>query len=141
MLKKIFKRQDMVPPTTKSDSQQNVSVITAVFTGFLVAFIAVFMIYTYVPKPAFIDRFLVWWYFNRHSPPPLPPPPPPPPSPLPPTEGQEQNPTTSLPTQNNDNHDNDGTQDLPINDNNNNNNAIELTDFNTSTALPNTTQN
>lgn len=131
----MFKRQETDFSTTKSNNPKEFSLITAVIVGCLIGLILSFMIYTYVPKPGFIDRFLVWWFSDCHS---LPPPP------LS-TEGQERIPTTNLPTQNTNNHsrvDDDGIQNLPVDNNNLNNNDIELTDLNTSIAPlppPNTT--
>lgn len=127
----MFKRQDTDSSKTKSNNPKELSPITAVIVGCFIGIILTFMIYTYVPKPAFIDRFLVWWFSGHHN---LPPPSS--------TEGQEHISTTNLPTQNTDNHsrgddDDDGIQNLPTIVNNNlNNNNIELTDLNTSTVPP-----
>lgn len=131
----MYKRQDIDYLTIKSNNPKELSPIMAVIIGCVIGIIISFMIYTYVPKPAFINKVLMWWFSGCHTPP----------LPSPPisNEGQEQIPITDLPNQITDNNHSggaDGIQNLQIENNNNNNdtniNDIELTDFNTSTTSP-----
>lgn len=139
----MLKRQNTDSSSSRANNPKELAPITAVIIGCIIGLLLSWMIYYYIPKPAFIDRFLVWWFSDHHTPNTILPPPV--------DEGnQEQSPTTNLSNENINNHgggdDDDRIHNLPIvnnnnNNNNNTNNDIELTDFGTSTAtpLPNTT--